>query len=261
MSYILVNVVKIINTFTFVVIDSVKTNDPDTREVSNAKRRTYIKKEDVKIYESLIYCNKEYHIKIIATGKIRLVVVVKAHRKPDLWDLYGGNRLSDNTAHLTVDFAMTRQSLMDHDSTSSGLEYVVEDANSSTVSLFGTVHCSEETTTTYVGIMPTVYDTELCKRCEDNSNGPCGFCSGKDVAEDDIYKDVNVSVVRYVADCVFWDKEKDDWKNDGCQVSVVYSYPCVSLWLHTYAFVNNTHIHIHPRIYIYIYIHMCVCVY
>ena len=223
---VLFNVIEIINTFTFVVIASVKPTDTATPDVSYAKRRTYVTKEDVKIYASVVHCNKVYHIKIISTGKMRLVVVVKAHRKPDLWDFYGGNRLSDNTTHLIVDFGMTRQTKMDHDSTSSGLEYVVEDAGRSTVSLFGTVYCSEETTTTYVGIMPTVYDTELCKRCADTSNGPCGFCSGKAVTEHYIYKHVNVAVVRYVADCVFCDKEKDDWRNDGCQVSVVYTDPC-----------------------------------
>ena len=190
--------------------------------MSYANRHTHVEKEDIIIYASLVHCNKGYHIMITATNKIRLIVVFKVHKKPELWDFYGGERLSNTATLLVVDFAMTRVSRMEHDSTASGLEYVVEDANSSTVGLFGTVYCSEETTTAYVGIMPIVYDKVLCKRCTDNSNGPCGFCSGKDGAEDDVHKNaISLTVVRYVTDCVFWNAEGEDWKNDGCQVRVM----------------------------------------
>ena len=199
-----------------------ETNGTFVCNVSYIKRRTEVNKEDINIFGSLVHCNKRYHIKITATSKIKLVFVVKPHKKPELRDFYGGERLSNTATLLVVDFAMTRLSRMIHNSTGSGLEYVLEDANSSTVSLFGTVYCSEETTTTYVGIMPAVYDTVLCERCLDNSNGPCGFCSGKELDEGDISINViGLTFVRYVADCVFWDTHNDTWKNDGCQVSVL----------------------------------------
>ena len=189
--------------------------------VSYIKRRTRVNKEDIKSYGSLVQCNKAYHIKITATSKIRLVVVVKSHKKPELRDFYGGERLSNTATLLVVDFAMTRLSRITPNSTASGLAYVLEDANSSTVNLFGIVYCREETTTAYVGIMPAVYDTVLCERCLDNSNGPCGFCSGKELDESDISINViSLTFVRYVVDCVFWDTPNDIWKNDGCQVSV-----------------------------------------
>jgi len=189
--------------------------------VSYAKRHAHVKKDDINIYASLVYCRKGFHFKITATSKIRLVVVVKTHKKPDLWDFYGGERLSKTATLIVVDFAKTRQARMEHHTTSSGLEYVVEDANSSSVGLYGTVYCSEVTTMAYVGIMPTVYDTILCKRCMEHSIGPCGFCSGKDETDDDDIKIiVSLTVVRYVTDCIFWDAENDNWNNDGCQVSL-----------------------------------------
>ena len=159
-------------------------------------------------------------MKITATPKIRLVVVMKLHKKPELWDFYGGEWLSNPATLLVVDFAKTKLLRMENNSTASGLEYVVEDANSSSVSLFGIVYCSEETTAAYVGIMPTVYDTTLCKLCIDSSKGPCGFCSGGDEVGDGIEFNVTLTVVRYVTDCVFWNPDGNEWEIDGCQVSV-----------------------------------------
>jgi len=213
-----------------------ETNGTFVCNVSYVKRRTQVSKEDIKMYGSLVYCNKAYHIKITATSKITLVVVVKAHKKPELPDFYGGERLSNTAKLLVVDFATSRLTQMIRNSTASGLEYVLEDANSSSVNLFGMVYCREETTTVYVGIMPAVYDTVLCERCLDNSNGPCGFCSGKDLDESDININViSLTFVRYVVDCVFWDTPNDIWKNDGCQVSVLLKNP-------TYVIVHFQHL-------------------
>ena len=202
-----------------IVLFSDQTNGTVVHNIYYAKRHV-VNKDDITTYAYVVHCNKSYHIKITATAKIRLVIVFKVHNKPELSDFFGGERLSNTATLLVVDFAMTRRT--EYNSTVSGLGFVVVDANSSTISLFGTVPCGNLTTTVYVGIMPTVYDTRLCKRCMDNSNGPCGFCSGKDEAEDDGVKiNVSLTVVRYVTDCVFWDPVKDNWKNDGCQVSVL----------------------------------------
>ena len=198
-----------------------RTNGTVVYNYSYGKRRTHINKEDFNIYQYIVHCNKRYHIKMTATSKIRLVVVMKLHTKPELCDFYGGERLSNTATLLIVDFAKARLLRMEQNSTASGLEYVVEDANSSSVSLFGMVHCSGDTTTAYVGIMPTVYDTTLCKLCIDSSKGPCGFCSGEDEDGDGIEFNVRLTVVRYVTDCVFWNPARNEWDNDGCQVSVL----------------------------------------
>ena len=182
-------------------------------------KRHIVNMEDINTYAYIVHCNKSYHIKIRATANIRLVIVFKVHSKPELSDFFGGERLSNTATLLVADFAKTRR--IEFNSNVSGLGFVVVDANSSTISLFGTVHCSNLNTTVYVGIMPTVYDTKLCKLCMDNSNSPCGFCSGKDDLEDDGKINVSLTVVRYVTDCVFWDPAEDNWKNDGCQVSVL----------------------------------------
>ena len=226
------------------VIFSDETNGTFVWNISYINRRTQVFKEDIKIYESLVHCNKSYHIRITATSNIRLVVVVKSHKKPELWDFYGGDRLSNTATLLVVDFAMSRLSRVIHNSTASGLKYVLEDVNSSTVSLFGVVYCREETTTAYVGIMPTVYDTVLCERCLDNPNGPCGFCSGKEPDEDDISTNViSLTFVRYVADCLFWDTPNDTWKNDRCQVSVLLKdTKCVIVCFQHY---TNKHLFCH----------------
>ena len=211
--------------------------------VSYAKRLTHVEKEDINIYSSLVYCKKGYHFKITATTKLRLVVVVKKHTKPELGDFYGGERLSKSATLLVVDFAKTRQSRMENRVISSGLEFVVEDGNSSSVGLFGTVYCNEETTTAYVGIMPTVYDPMLCKRCMETSNDPCGFCSGMNEREgNEVRMNVSLTIVRYVTDCMFWDPNNDNWKNDGCQVSLqcctLNIRWCVVL-LYAYVFVSS----------------------
>ena len=235
------------------VLFSDETNGTFVCNVSYIKQRTQVNKEDIKMYGSLVHCNKAYHIKITATSNIRLVVAVKSHKKPELWDFYGGDRLSNTATLLVVDFAMSRLSRVISNSTGSGLEYVLEDANSSTVSLFGTVYCKEETTTAYVGIMPTVYDTVLCKRCLDNSNGPCGFCSGKEQDEGDISINViSLTFVRYVVDCVFWDTPNDTWKNDGCQVSVLLKDPR-DVIVHFQHYTNNFFIQLHIKMPVKIY--------
>jgi len=207
------------------IIFSDLTNGTAVYNISYTKRHHQVNKEDINIYGSLVYCKKRYHIKITATAKVRLVVVVKAHKKPVIWDFYGGERLSSTATLLVVDLAKTRLTRVEHDTIASGLEYVVEDANSSSVSLFGNVSCSNQTTTTFVGIMATIYDIHLCKRCMDNSKGPCGFCSEIYERDDDATINVRVTVTRHVTNCVFWEQEKDDWKSDGCQVSVLYMRP------------------------------------
>ena len=196
-------------------------------DIPYTKRHHQVSKEEINIYESLVHCKKGYHIKITATAKVRLVVVVKTHKKPVIWDFYGGERLSSTATLRVVDLAKTRLTRVKNDTIASGLEYIVEDANSSSVSLFGTVSCSNQNTTTFVGIMPTTYDIHLCKRCMDNSEGPCGFCSEIYERDDDATINVRVTVTRHVTDCVFWDQEKGDWKSDGCEVSVLYMRPLV----------------------------------
>ena len=207
------------------IIFSDITNGTVVYNLPYIKRHHQVDKKDINIYESIVYCKKGYHIKITSTANVRLIVVVKAHTKPVIWDFYGGERLSSTATLLVVDFAKTRVTDLKNDTIASGLQYVVEDANSSSVSLFGIVSCSNQTTTTFVGIMPTIYDTHLCKRCMDNSKGPCGFCSEIYERDDDATIDVNVTVTRHVTDCVFWDQKKDDWTSDGCQVSVLYIRP------------------------------------
>ena len=179
-----------------------------------------VNKEDLTFIALPASCNKHYHIQMIASAKVRLVVVAKARTEPVLADFYGGDRLSKDATLLVVDFSRNKVSKIEDNTTELGIRYVVQDANSSTVSLIGMVSCSENTTLLYIGIMPTVYDVTLCERCMDHSHGPCGFCSGEkdDGVGDNV--DVKVTVARYEADCLFWNEGLTSWMRDGCEVSV-----------------------------------------
>ena len=194
--------------------------------------RTVVNKEDLTFIALPASCNKHYHIQMIASSKVRLVVVAKVRTEPVLADFYGGDRLSKDATLLFVDFSGNKVSKTEYNTTELGIRYVVEDANSSTVSLIGMVSCSENTTLLYIGIMPTVYDVTLCERCMDHSRGPCGFCSGEKDDRVGGTVDVKVTVARYQADCLFWNEGLKSWKSDGCEVSVYahhISRSCVAL--------------------------------
>ena len=206
--------------------------------VSHQRGRTVVNKEDLAFIALPASCNKQYHIQMTASAKVRLVVVAKARTEPVLADFYGGDRLSKDATLLVVDFAGNKVSKIEDNTTGLGIRYVVESANSSTVSMIGMRSCSENTTLLYIGIMPTVYDVKLCERCMAHSHGPCGFCSGKgdDGVGDRVH--VKVTVVRYEADCLFWNEWESIWKSDGCEVSAHdISRSCYAL-LCEYAYVH-----------------------
>ena len=198
-----------------------------------------VNKEDLTFIALPASCNKHYHIQMIASAKVRLVVVAKARTEPVLADFFGGDRLSKDATLLVVDFSGNKVSTIEDNTTELGIRYVVEDANSSTVSLIGMVSCSENTTLLYIGIMPTVYDVTLCERCMDHWHGPCGFCSGEkdDGVGDNV--DVKVTVARYEADCLFWNEGLTSWMRDGCEVSVyahlIYCSCVVPLFMRVFA--------------------------
>ena len=209
-----------------------QTNGTADVTVIYQRGRTVVNKADLTFIALPVSCNKHYHIQMIASSKVRLVVVAKVRTEPVLADFYGGDRLSKDATLLVVDFSGNKVSKTEYNTTELGIRYVVEDANSSTVSLIGMVSCSENTTLLYIGIMPTVYDLTLCERCMDHSRGPCGFCSGeKDDGVGDIVE-VKVTVARYEVDCLYWNEAVSSWKSDGCEVSVYVphiSRSCVAL--------------------------------
>ena len=189
--------------------------------VSYVKNRDEVFEDDLSIAALPVLSNKRYHIKMFVTAKVTLVLVVKAYTKPDCWDFYGGDRISKNATIFVVDFARKALPRKLQTKTAPGLEHVIVDVNATTVTLIGTLHSKEERVMLYFGLMPAAYDTILCKRCSGNSINPCGFCSGKMGTPAETEHDVKVTVVRYVADCVFWNSQEEKWSNEGCEVSVV----------------------------------------
>ena len=185
------------------------------------KGRIEVNLADFRCFLIPVISNKSYQIKLSATAIGRLVLVVKAFERPWLWDFYGGERISKNAALLVIDFAATHLKAMNRTSTAAGLEYVAEDANSTTVSLLGKLHSSTEDAMLYIGLMPVVYDDILCARCRARSNGPCGFCSATKTESEHPELLMNVTVVRYIADCLYWEVGRGEWSNDGCEVRLV----------------------------------------
>lgn len=183
------------------------------------KGRIEVNLADFRCFPIPVISNKSYQIKLSATVKGRLVLVVKAFERPWLWDFYGGERISKNAVLLVTDFAATHLKAMNRTSTAAGLEYVAEDANSTTVSLLGKLRSSTENAMLYIVLMPVVYDNILCARCRARSNGPCGFCSAKKTESEHPELLMNVTVVRYIAEV-----GRGEWSNDGCEVRLVYLF-------------------------------------
>ncbi|KAI0237980.1 hypothetical protein LSAT2_011410 [Lamellibrachia satsuma] len=204
-------------TIAFPVSTKDETNGTAIVRVSYMKNRDEVFEDDLITVALPVLSNKRYHIKMFATAKVTLVLVVKAYTNPNCWDFYGGDRISKNATIFVVDFARTTLPRRFQTSTSPGLEHLIVDVNATTVTLVGTLHSKEERVMLYIGLMPAVYDTMLCKRCSGNSINPCGFCSGKMGTSADTELDVKVTVVRYVADCVFWNSQEEKWSNEGCE--------------------------------------------
>ena len=221
---------------------SEKTNSSATVKVSYIEGRTEVHQDDLIIFALPVFSNKRYLIKMSATAEIRLVLVVKVHSKPELLDLYGGGSISKNATLLVIDFAAKSLLWRAYSHPATGLEYVLKEANSTCVSLVGTLHSKEEKTMLYFAVMPAVYDEVLCKRCMANSEGPCGFCSGKERTTAGTVLDVKVTTIVYMADCVFWSQNKGEWRHDGCEVSEVQV-----AHIHTLHIITHAHARTHAR--------------
>ena len=219
---------------------SEKTNSSATVKVSYIEGRTEVHQDDLIIFALPVFSNKRYLIKMSATAEIRLVLVVKVHSKPELLDIYGGDSISKNATLLVIDFAAKSLLWRAYSHPATGLEYVLKEANSTCVSLVGTLHSKEEKTMLYFAVMPAVYDEVLCKRCMAISEGPCGFCSGKERTTAGTVLDVKVTTIVYMADCVFWSQNKGEWRHDGCEVNEVQV-----AHIHTLHIITHAHARTH----------------
>ena len=191
-----------------------------TITLSIDNRRTEITEGDFKVAVIPIPTNKQYNIKLLATDSIRLVLVVKRDERPTLWDFYGGDRISSSATLLEIDLSTTRLRKMEPINTATGIGTVKEDNGTMTVTITGTVRSKNDTTNLYIGLMPPLHDDLLCERCRARSEGPCGFCFATTKTSSTI--DVNITIGRYVKDCLFWDHIIQEWTNAGCKVSVTY---------------------------------------
>jgi len=173
---------------------------------------------DFQILALSVSANKMYYVTISVSVKVRLVLVVKTHSKPDVKDFFGGDRITLHATLLLVDFTDTNRLYYNFTKESSGLKYAVKYDNGSSLNLFGTVTSENETALLYFGLMPTVYDDKLCRQCKISSDRLCGFCSGSH--EQDLDIDVTITAVRYAANCVMWNWEGNgSWGDDYCEVS------------------------------------------
>ena len=174
--------------------------------------------EGIKVSVIPIPANKPYLIKLSATAQVRLVLVVKVDARPTLWDFYGGDRISSNATLLEIDFSTTRERRMASKNTTTGIENVREDNETMTVSIMGNLRSTKDNSSLYIGLMPPVFDELLCARCLARAVGPCGFCFATTNTPSAI--EVNVTIGRYVTDCLSWDETTGQWTNVGCEVSI-----------------------------------------
>ena len=174
--------------------------------------------ESIKVSVIPIPANKPYLIKLSATARVRLVLVVKRDERPTLWDFYGGDRISSSATLLEIDFSTTRQRRMARQNTTTGIEHVREDNDTMTVNIIGNMRSTKDASSLFIGLMPPVFDDLLCARCRARSVDPCGFCFATTNTTSAI--EVNVTIGRYVTDCLFWDATMGLWSNVGCEVSI-----------------------------------------
>ena len=212
--------------------------------ISYIENRADVHEEDISVVSLPVVSNKPYHIELTASAEVALVIVVKAYQRPVLEDFYGGDRISPNAFLLVVDFTAASLPKTLDTKTALGLEIIAQNANSTGVSLFGTLRNSNETVILYFGLMPAAYDATLCKQCLERSKRECGFCSGKKGPSTEADLDVNVTIVRHVTkECVYWNNQNDKWITDGCEVSVfdgqiTLVFPCVCVRVYVYMGVN-----------------------
>ena len=185
--------------------------------------------DDLKIVSLPVFTNKRYHIRITTAARVKFVLVVKARKAPEMEDFYGGHLIDREATLLLIDFFEENVTASKHHHRATGLEYVVIDSNNATVNLFGTVRGSEDYITLYFGLMPQVHDRLLCEQCmaETKVANQCGFCPGgaggsnRTSSNENMNGNVNVTILLFVADCMYWNGEKKAWRNDGCNVGVL----------------------------------------
>ena len=180
--------------------------------------RTEITAADFKFVVIPIPTNMRYKIKISSSAQVRLVLLVKRDERPTLWDFYGGDRISSSATLLDIDFSATRVRKVEHINTATGVDNVREENGTMTVTISGILHSEQDTTNLYIGIMPPFHDDLLCERCRAGSEGPCGFCFA--TTQTSPATEVNITIGRYMPDCLFWNDTREDWSNIGCEVSI-----------------------------------------
>ena len=185
--------------------------------------RTEIAGGDYKFVAIPVLTNKLYKIELSASAQVRLVLVVKRDERPTLWDFYGGDRISSNATLLDIDFSTTRLRKMDRNDTATGIYNVMEDNETMTAIITGKLRSKNATAKVYIGLMPPLFDDILCARCRARSEGLCGFCFA--TTKTSAAMDVNITIGRYVIDCLFWKLTTKEWSNVGCEVSIVHLIP------------------------------------
>ena len=188
--------------------------------VSIDESRCEITAADFKFVVIPIPTNMRYKIKISASAKVRLVLLLKRDVRPTLRDFYGGDRISRNATLLEIDFSATRLRKMEHINAATGIDNVKEDNRTMTVTISGILRSEKDTTHLYIGLMPPHFDDLLCVRCRAGSEGPCGFCFA--TKQTSPATKVNITIGRYMPDCLFWNETTEDWSNIGCEVSILH---------------------------------------
>ena len=186
---------------------------------------------DLKRFTVDIACNKHYQIILSshATNTLAsILLVVKTDAKVFVRDFFRDSREERNISLLSVSFhnRTTHNVVEVNKANDAGLEYVVE--NMGVVSLFGRMVGKTPRFPLYIGMLPTIYDSVRCELCKRKS-AVCGFCNsdtlinaamiqhgGSSETTDD--KFLNISIMAYTNDCLYWDDDIEVWTNDGCKV-------------------------------------------
>ena len=132
---------------------------------------------------------------------------------PELWDYYGGERISENATIFIVRFTQ-RQTVNVTNYNAPGVENLIQ--RNGSIYILGRVAGNMEIVPLFFGLLPAVYDKELCEQCTKLSDRTCGFCARQSTNE--VLGSVVMQVSLALPDCIYWNEIERLWSSKGCKV-------------------------------------------
>lgn len=178
--------------------------------------RREIDPDDITIFSLEVPQNKQYYVMLSLLGvatRLSFILIVKTYSMPDLWDFYGGERISKNAIIFTVSFTHQQTINISHYNVP-GVENLIE--RNGSIYILGRTFSSIQRVPLYFGLMSTIYDGHLCEQCRKVSDVTCGFCV--QMSSDDSVDSVEMQVSLALPDCLSWNESNRKWSDYGCKV-------------------------------------------